>query len=108
MKTVNKAATILLVAGLGTAQLTLAASHDRALAACKAAAEEAVGTENIRLSDLRRRGNTYNFWLDVLPSAENPDRMRTYCKAKGKNVIKLITDKGTWNKTNKREAMSAK
>lgn len=61
MKTVNTAAIFLLIAGLGTAQLTLAAVHDSALAACKAATEEAVGAASIRLSDLNRRGKTYDF-----------------------------------------------
>ena len=107
MKTVNTAATLLLIAGLGTAQLTLAASHDSALTACKAATEEAVGAANIRLSDINRRGKTYGFWLDVFPDAENSERMRSYCKAKGKDVLKLVTEKGVWNKTNKREVMSA-
>jgi len=107
MKTVNKAAAILLITGLGTAQLTLAASHDSALAACKAATEEAVGAANVRLSDINRRGKTYGFWLDVFPNGDNAERMRSYCKAKGKNVLKLVTEKGVWNKTNKREVMSA-
>lgn len=83
----------------------LAAPHDKSLEACRAATLDAVGDAKVRLSDLDRKGKTYNIWLNVVIAEETGAKQhRAFCKAKGRNVLDLVTMEGTWNKSSKREA----
>ncbi len=100
MKILKAASSLILALGVCSAQ---AAPHDKSLEACRTAAMEAVGEADVRLSDLKRRGSTYDFWLSVTVNTDgNTQKISAYCKAKGRTVLDLVTTEGTWDKSAKR------
>lgn len=101
MKILKAASSLILALGVCSAQ---AAPHDKSLEACRTAAMEAVGEADVRLSDLTRRGRTYDFWLSVTVNADgDAEKISAYCKAKGDTVLDLVTKEGTWDKSSKRK-----
>ncbi|RMF95640.1 MAG: hypothetical protein D6727_10290 [Gammaproteobacteria bacterium] len=86
-----------LLFGVALSGPAAAASGDSAFRACRTAVEADIEGKalNTRLSKIRRRGNNYEIWLNLLD--RQGASQRGYCYVRRGKVDQLVVEEGRWS-----------